>query len=243
MQPRVRGCTGKTTGHALRDAPELRERRRRAAAPSTSAGRCSVTSTYSPGSQAEPAGGVEVRGTAARVATRVSIIVLPTKWMRSSLDAFARAGSRPPRRECSEQRSASSSATIRLISSGIVRSKLRRPASTCATGIAELAATSAAASVELTSPGTTTRSGALGLEHAARAAPYARGLLGVRARADAEQVVGLAARRARRGRPPTSRGRSAARCGRRRGAASGSRRRSAAITGAILTKFGRAPTT
>ena len=48
---------------------------------------------------------------------------------------------------------------MRLISSGIVRSKLRRPASTCAIGISSFAATSDAAIVELTSPTTTTRSG------------------------------------------------------------------------------------
>ena len=49
--------------------------------------------------------------------------------------------------------------TIRLISSGIVRSKLRSPDSTWPTGIPSRAAQSAAARVELTSPGTRTRSG------------------------------------------------------------------------------------
>ena len=44
------------------------------------------------------------------------------------------------------------SVTRRLTSSGIVASKLRRPASTCASGMSSLAQTSAAASVELTSP-------------------------------------------------------------------------------------------
>ena len=42
--------------------------------------------------------------------------------------------------------------TRRLISSGMVRSKLRRPASTWASGICSLAATRAAATVEFTSP-------------------------------------------------------------------------------------------
>ena len=51
------------------------------------------------------------------------------------------------------------STTIRLISSGISRSKLRRPDSTWAIGISRPAAHNAAASVELTSPGTMTRSG------------------------------------------------------------------------------------
>ena len=50
--------------------------------------------------------------------------------------------------------------TIRLISSGIDRSRLRRPASTCASGTPSLAVTSAHASVELTSPTTTTTSAA-----------------------------------------------------------------------------------
>ena len=48
---------------------------------------------------------------------------------------------------------------IRLISSGMLRSKLRSPASTCATGRPIFTAVSAAASVELTSPTTTTMSG------------------------------------------------------------------------------------
>ena len=48
------------------------------------------------------------------------------------------------------------SVTSRLISSGIVRSKLRNPASRCATGSKSFFATSAAAAVEFTSPTTTT---------------------------------------------------------------------------------------
>jgi hypothetical protein len=48
---------------------------------------------------------------------------------------------------------------MRLISSGIVRSPLRRPASTWATRIPSLLATSAAAAVEFTSPYTTTQFG------------------------------------------------------------------------------------
>ena len=47
----------------------------------------------------------------------------------------------------------------RLCSSGIDQSKLRRPDSTWQTGIWSFAAASAPASVELTSPGTTTMSG------------------------------------------------------------------------------------
>ena len=48
----------------------------------------------------------------------------------------------------------------RLISSGIVRSRLLRPASTCATGTSSFAATRLQARVEFTSPTTTTILGA-----------------------------------------------------------------------------------
>jgi len=48
---------------------------------------------------------------------------------------------------------------MRLISSGMLRSKLRKPASTCATLMPSLAHTSVQARVELTSPTTTTQSG------------------------------------------------------------------------------------
>ena len=61
---------------------------------------------------------------------RVSIIVFPTRWMRSdsipSLRRFSTASS-----EWANRWSANSSATIRFTSSGIERSKLRRPDSTC----------------------------------------------------------------------------------------------------------------
>ncbi len=51
------------------------------------------------------------------------------------------------------------SVSIRLISSGMGRSRLRSPASTWATGIPSFTATSAAASVEFTSPTVNTQSG------------------------------------------------------------------------------------
>ena len=139
--------------------------------------------------------------------------------------------------------SASWSVTIRLISSGIVRSKLRRPASMWATGISSLAAVSAAARVELTSPGTTTRSGRSATQDRLQPLHHPRRLLGVAARADLEHVVGrrhaelleedlrhqpvvvLAGVDDRVIGPP------------------GIRARRAAITGAVLTKLGRVPTT
>ena len=51
------------------------------------------------------------------------------------------------------------SVTSRLISSGIRRSPLRSPASTCATGMCSFLATIEQASVEFTSPTTSTQSG------------------------------------------------------------------------------------
>ena len=60
---------------------------------------------------------------------------------------------------CMKRYSEKRSATIRLTSSGIVMSKERRPDSTWATGSPIFAATKTAARVELTSPGTTRRSG------------------------------------------------------------------------------------
>ncbi len=86
-------------------------------------------------------------------------------------------------------RSASRSVTMRLISSGIVRSRLRRPASTCAIGITSFAATSDAAIVEFTSPTTTTRSGRSARQTSSNADHHLRGLHGVAGRADAEIAV------------------------------------------------------
>ena len=88
----------------------------------------------------------------------MSIIVLPTMCMRSSGIPSAR---RFPTASSlwRKRHSAKRSATIRFTSSGIVRSKLRRPDSMWATGIPIFTAVSAAARVELTSPGTITRSG------------------------------------------------------------------------------------
>ena len=65
------------------------------------------------------------------------------------------------------------SVTRRLTSSGIVTSKLRSPASTCATGMSSLAQTSAAARVELTSPYATTMAGRLATNSSSSAASRA----------------------------------------------------------------------
>ena len=75
-------------------------------------------------------------------------------------------GSIPSRRrlssassECVRSTDETASVSLRLCSSGINGSKLLSPASRCATGTWSLTAASAPASVELTSPATTTRSG------------------------------------------------------------------------------------
>ena len=91
-------------------------------------------------------------------ASRVSIMVLPTKKMRAS--------STPARRRlalaCSlvvKNQLLTASVARRLISSGIVQSPERIPASTCATGTCSFCAVMAQAIVEVTSP--TTRQQAL----------------------------------------------------------------------------------
>ena len=88
--------------------------------------------------------------------------------------------------------SATESVTTRLISSGIVRSKLRSPASMWPTGIMSFEATSAAAIVEFTSPGHEHDVGLLVEQDRLQAFHHTGRLLRVRARANAEHVIGLA---------------------------------------------------
>ena len=82
------------------------------------------------------------------------------------------------------------SATTRLSSSGIRRSKLRRPASTWATGMPSLAAPSAPASVEFVSPYTSTASGRSATRTGSRAMSIRPVCSPWSAAADAEAVVG-----------------------------------------------------
>jgi hypothetical protein len=91
--------------------------------------------------------------------------------------------------ECRNSSSENSSATIRLISSGIVRSKLRRPASRCSTVIPSFTATSVAASVVHVA-GHDHEVGPLIEQHWLDAL-HTCGLHRVRAGADAEHVVRL----------------------------------------------------
>ena len=157
---RVRGWTGKTTGsraaiarQRARAAPRRRRRivhvRRPVQRQHGVAARLEAERRRATGESAAPL---------AVAQQRVDHDVAD-EMDRARGDALARAGSRRASARRRQQAVASRSVTMRLISSGIVRSKLRRPASTCATRMPSLAATSAPASVEFTSPTTTTRSG------------------------------------------------------------------------------------
>ena len=77
----------------------------------------------------------------------------------------------------------------RLISSGIVQSPERSPDSRWATGMPSLAAASAQASVELTSPATTTTVRPLLEEDLLERDQHLAGLLAVGPGADAEEAV------------------------------------------------------
>ena len=87
-------------------------------------------------------------------------------------------------------RSETRSVRTRLISSGIAQSPERRPDSRWATGIPSLAAARAQASVELTSPATTTTAGRWLEEDPLELDQHLARLLAVRARAHPERVVG-----------------------------------------------------
>ena len=142
---------------------------------------------------------------------------------------------------CVNSRSAIRSVRTRLISSGIVQSNERRPASTWATGMPSLAAARVAASVELTSPPTHDEVGRSSSRSALERLQHARRLRAVRSRADAQEDVGL-------GEPEVRE-----HLGRQAlvvvlpgvddplGDVGALRQRR--DDGAILTKFGRAPTT
>ncbi len=85
-------------------------------------------------------------------------MTLPTKWtLFAGMPSRARFSL--PAGSVVKSRSEIASVRMRLISSGMPRSKLRRPASTCATGRPSLTAVRAAATVEFTSPTTSTTSG------------------------------------------------------------------------------------
>ena len=124
-----------------------------------------------------------------RLKRSVSIIRLPTTAMRASGTPSASRLTRPLS-SVTSRRSAIASVTRRLISSGMVRSKLRRPASICTSGTFSFAATSAQATVELTSPDHYNAVGLLGKQNRFEAHHDGRGLPGVGAGAYRHEVVG-----------------------------------------------------
>ena len=185
----MRGWTGKTTGSASETAASCAIASA-SSGPSTSAGRCSVTTRYSP--RGRPcSSGAPYPSIRSRIATSVSIIVLPTSWIpaagQPSASRLSRASGEWMKRSCE-----SWSATIRLISSGIVRSNERRPASTCPIGSEQLRGGQRGGQRRVDVAGNEHDVG-LGLEQHRLEALHDRGrLLRVRAGADAERVVGLA---------------------------------------------------
>ena len=154
---RTRGWTGKTIGSRrpiVRSAPSSSSS---TSGSSTLAGRCRVRT----------ANGRPVRRSRSTIvealqrirdASRASAMTLPTKWIFSGAAPSRRRLARAPS-SVMNRTSATASVSTRLISSGIVRSKLRRPASTWTTGMPSFTAVRVAASVEFTSPTTSTASG------------------------------------------------------------------------------------
>ena len=98
---------------------------------STLLGRCIVT-RRSYGASSQPAD--DVRGRArSRYRSSVSIMTLPTRWIRTSGTPSRRRLSTPAARS-TKSRSETRSVSTPVDLLGHLRSKLRRPASTCATG-------------------------------------------------------------------------------------------------------------
>ena len=160
----ARGCTGQISGIWTATSRNSETASRIADGVSTLDGRCSVT-TPNPAvpcrkSAAIPAVASVVAGGVARLRwnSSESIMTLPTKRIRSGAIP-SRARLSAAARSVVKSRSAIWSVRMRLISSGMSRSKLRRPASTWTTGTPFLMATRLHASVELTSPTTTMQLG------------------------------------------------------------------------------------
>ena len=145
-------------------------------------------------------------GTKSRVA---SAITSPTTSRRPPARLRSRAAC--AERSSGQKRTADRRSTsIRFRSSGIDRSKLRRPASTCATGTSPTAAR-APATVVFVSPSTTTQSGRSLRDRRANRRRHRLPGRRCAGRAGTEARAG----RARRRRPATARRPSAARCARR----------------------------
>ena len=190
IRARVRGCTGKSN-RELRDRSGARSTRLaqqwargpRAHAPVQRDEHVAVLL------EAEVLPGGRGAGAPSTFSNRVSIIVLPVNATCSAGDALVE---EVVDRVLGVVNSSVDrwSATLRLCSSGMVLSKLLSPASRWQTGIWSFTAASAPASVELTSPGTSTRSGCQLLEDLLEADQRLRGLYPMRAGADLEPACG-----------------------------------------------------
>ena len=176
-----------------------------------------------------------------RFASSVSIIGLPTRWTRSGRDAHRARGCRRPRGWSRTAGPTSRSVTRRLISSGIVSSKLRRPASTWAIGSPVFDATSAAATVELTSPYTIASAGSSAAKAPSRATMIAAVWTACDARPDAEVEVRL--RQAEVAEEDVGHRGVVVLAGVDDPLLDPTARAGRAITGAAFMKLGRAPTT
>ncbi len=148
-RPRPRGCSGTTIGTCSLTASTASTSSRADSGSSTFPGRCSVATAYRSGrARRSFSGSGSSFGSAEK---RLSIMGLPTRCTLPGETPSLARWDRPSGLVTSRM-SASASVTTRLTSSGISRSKDRRPASTCAVGIWSFAQTRIAASVELTSP-------------------------------------------------------------------------------------------
>ena len=121
----------------------------------TFASRWIVATTYAPGSSSSRARIVERSRAIGAKRKHASAITSPTTSIRPRTPSARRIPAE--RSSGASRRSARRSTAIRLRSSGIARSPLRRPASTWATRVAPAA--SAPASVEFVSPYTSTQPG------------------------------------------------------------------------------------
>ena len=145
---RVRGCAGKTTGSSSRASPSTIRRRRVGRDVRLAVDR---RDDVAAGLDAEPSSRRDRSRAIGAKRSVASAITSPTTSVRAARRPRLRAC---PRERSSGQRSSAAirSTSMRLRSSGIARSPLRSPASTCATGTPASAAARAPASVELVSP-------------------------------------------------------------------------------------------
>ena len=135
---RVRGCTGKTTGMSRRARSSASTVARSSSRVVDERGTMQRHERVVARLHAEPRATASRRGRRSRCASSESIIVLPTKWTRSPVDALAREVLDRALASATSRSALRWSVRRRLCSSGIVRSKLRSPASRCATGTSEL---------------------------------------------------------------------------------------------------------